>query len=554
LEFTGYAIASGLSAYNRVAVSATRIDRYGKYVAALDDFKLTIINTENFDGYATQNIINKFVGNVPSRFALGNGTVLLCRGDKVLGARLDGDEETEILSDITALDLCYQSGFYYAAYTNGAKTTVVKIDEKTMTQVGTTEFTAAATVVTADVFGNIFVADGAKIYKRVIADGTTETVDITGVKKLATDLAGNLFALANGKIRLYDAATNAWNVVFETATDVKSFGMNFDLKTVNILLDGDQAVYACDTLDNAALSEFVPNADFTQATARKTALKAYVAGDNANIYSVTAKNGAFTFNGLIDKAPEYPLLAEITVAGHADLTLYALASEQGAVLINEKDLTEKAVDYSDAPERAFTITSVYAYALPVIERGGLFAIETDGEKIRLEKGTEICPENKFELLNKAFYSATVSVNGENVPCYIPVNFTAEIMSGNFHFDTYTLEKLKSTALYEFSDLTGEILTVENGETVKLLGRENGALKVAIDRGNDTIIGFVNANAYKRSQHDRQKRAYYSRRSRLACGHGFLLFVKKEKINEIPRRAFRSGRHADRPRGRYNEFR
>lgn len=500
LEFTGYAIASGLSAYNRVASSATNIERYGQYFAALDGKKLTVIDTENCADYNKESFINKFVDNAPDKFALGNDTILYAKGVTVSIADIKKDAEdnaTTIIGLPTEApnDIAYQSGVYYLIYL-GTNSKIVKIDEKTGEKIGETEFTGvAADIIAADVLGNIYVAYNDKIYK----NSGSKVFNFSGnVQKLATDLAGTLFALKDdGKIykcENFDAETPTFDIavdVTETLGTIKTFGMDFDRKEVYFSVNGKEQVYRTDAAGNVSLKDFIPTDEYDAATASKKELAVYTAADTANVYSVSKFGDEFTFNGLIDKAAEYPLISKLTVG---NLTLCALASENGVVLINEKELSEKAVTPADAPEKAFLTTSVYAYAIPVIEKNGSFAIDKGTGKIKLDKGATVTVNGAFTLLNKQFYHATAKINGENLACYIPVDFTATVLSENFEFESYTVEKVKATALYKNDDLTEELFELSDGETVKLLERKSGVLKVAATRQDGTVVGYITENS------------------------------------------------------------
>ena len=497
LEFTGYAIASGLSAYNRVAANATNIERYGNFVAALDGKKLTVIDTENCADYNKNGFINKFVDNAPEKFALGNGTLLYANGTNVYISDVTSDAE-ENAKQITGLpdgapnDIAYQSGAYYLIYL-GTNSKIVKIDETTGAKVQETEFTGvAANVIAVDVFKNIYVAYNDKVYKN---SGSTVFNLPSNAKKLATDLAGNLFALTeNGKIYKLGASADAFALAFDVTGElgtIKTFGMNFDCSEIYFLINGKEEIFFTSIAGNVALEDFIPNDDFRSATTIKRELKVYTASDSANVYSVTATPNAFEFNGLTEKSSEYPLIAKLTVS---DVTLCALASKDGVVLINENELTEKVPTPAQAPAKAFLTTSVYAYAIPVIEKNGAFTIVREDNKIKLDKGATVKVNGAFTLLDKTFYDATATINGEDLTCYIPADFTATVLSENFEFENSTVEKVKNTTLYQNADLTQELFALKEGETVKVLERKDGALKVAVTTQDGTVIGYIAENS------------------------------------------------------------
>ena len=80
LEFTGFAIASGKKAYNRVNVSASNIERVGNKIAYLESNRFNLITIES-NIYAKENYNDYFAsdlgGTMPNAFALGLENVLL---------------------------------------------------------------------------------------------------------------------------------------------------------------------------------------------------------------------------------------------------------------------------------------------------------------------------------------------------------------------------------------------------------------------------------------------------------------------------------------------
>lgn len=505
LEFTGYAVASGLSAYNRVAKSAKNIERYGKHVAALDDKKLTVIDTENIENYNKDGFINLFVDNAPAHFALGNGTVLYSKGTALnLVSLSSGETETvEHEFNFAPADISYQSGRYYVVYTDGTDSDVVIIDETTGEIADNIKFTdvsskITASIVAADVFKNVYVADNSAIYMRGAEDKIKKysySGTFANAKKLCLDLAGNLFVLAaNGKIYTLNVSAQgsySFKLAYETTLGkIKTFGLNFDKKETYLLVDGREEIYYTTALSNASLTDFAPNAEFLSATKSKAELKVYTAENSANVYSVKTTETEFIFNGLIDGQEEYAL---ITIFKASDsLTLYALASEKGVVLINEKELSEKALEFTDAPEKAFITTAVSAYAIPVIDRSGTFALTTESGVIRLNKGDKISAVKAFTLLNKTFYEAEITVDGTVFACYIPADFTMETLSEDLKFDTYEIETVKNTVVYRNEDLTDELFNLNDGDTVKVIERKNGVLKVLTGE----TVGYISEKSIK----------------------------------------------------------
>lgn len=497
LEFTGYAIASGLSAYNRVASTATDIEKYGNFVAALDGKKLTVIDTEKCADYNKEGFINKYVNAAPTMFALGKDTVMAYNGITISLDCISSNESIKIQTDFSNVrDISYQSGKYYLLFSDEKDSFVVIVDENDGKILNTVKFIdknkkIVANIVAADVLGNVYIADETKIYK----NSSDDAFDFNNAEKLCTDLAGNLFVLGDGIIhKLIDETSKTFEVAFETSLgNIKTFALTFDRSEVFFLIEAKEEVYCATNIGNVSLNDVKPNETFNKAMTKKNDLTLYTAKDGANVYSVKKDGADFTFNGLATLSAEYILVTKINV--DENLIMYALASENGFVLVNEKDLTQKTVETADAPLKAYVTTSVYAYAIPIIEKNNSFTIH-DGDKItRINKGTVIEIKNGLNVQGKTFYDASVTVDGETIDCYIPADFTADVLAETIAYTDYTSEKVKQTILYKNSDLTVELFELKEGDSVKILERDNGVLKViATDENGVEVVGFIAENA------------------------------------------------------------
>jgi len=130
LIFTGFAIASGKTAYNRVSKNATEIEKTNNSVAVLDSYKLTVFTgadsqnryaRENYKNYLVSELVNDSV--LPSSFALGEQNALLLYNSSSANkfvALLDFSKQENFLIEQPYLgdhsvihDVCYQSGYYY---------------------------------------------------------------------------------------------------------------------------------------------------------------------------------------------------------------------------------------------------------------------------------------------------------------------------------------------------------------------------------------------------------------------------------------------------------
>ena len=543
LDYTGFAIASGRSAYNRIGKTTKAVGRYGNLVAALDDFKLTIINVgenaENFDRYDKSRFINLFVGNAPSRFALGNDTLLTTDGSGVFGykgvsaiATADGETEKGDSEPIrvegverTVKAIAYQSGFYYVLATDGGVTSnnayVYKINEKTFETEGVpAEFygRADADKITVDVFGNVYIADGANFYK----NSFNNAFPSLGATSLTTDLAGVLYGVIDGKVYYYRSAANSdgsWELAAELPQSrVKCVGAYFDKNEVYYSTEDGEYLYKTTGLKNLAVnSAFVPN-DFLNRTALsydeakklgQDELNYYVIDENAststtgafgagtrvNAYfaNYSAGSGApFKYEGLSQLEDEYIRVGtvELPSALGGILRLYVFAGRRGVVLVNSDHAKRIDKEKNAAPEKAYTSTNVNLYHLPVITEKDIFTATVGGKTLRLDKAIEIYPKSKTNFLGIEYYFATVTVGDTEYAGYIPSSFTVETLYENPNKDEYTVKTVSAVTVYANADLTDAACELADGTKVRYYGTEGGVAKIAYETADGYNIGYI----------------------------------------------------------------
>ncbi len=524
LDFTGFAIASGRSAYNRIGKATNTLGRYGNFVAALDDFKLTIINVgenaENFDRYDKDNFINLFVGSVPKAFALGNGTLLTTDGAKVNGYK---KIFTSAASEIQAQNaptvvgisgtikaISYQSGYYYVLATDETNAYVYKIDEKTFETVGeaiTFNGKPAADKITADAYGNVYIADGSSIYKNSVANSFSSR----GAISLTTDLAGVLYGVIDGKVYYYKPA-GGWILAAELDTgSVKNIGCYFDKNEIYYTLIGEERLLKTTGLKNLAVNSVDLGKDLLNRAALpyeeavdngQDDLRYYVVnvsesvtyGNNVNVYSVdySEEDGKLGFSELLQVEDEYIWLMDVKLptALGTELSLCVFASNKGISLVNAKDVKKTEKQKLTAPEKAYTSTKVNLYHLPAITEKDLFSATSGGDAIRLERATEIYPRSKLVFSNIEYYFATVTVGGKEYAGYIPSSFTVETLYENPDKDEYTVKTVSAVTVYANADLTDDVCELADGTKVRYYGTENGAAKIAYETADGYKIGYI----------------------------------------------------------------
>lgn len=509
LVFTGYAIANGKTAYNRISQSATRVEKYGDTVAVLDGNKITVVNTDIADQYDRNNFTKIDVNNV-EKIALGNRKILTANSSTPLQI-IDLDDSTlnkNFDAPNNVKDICYQSGkFYLLICTSAQSFTVYSINENDQNytlNLVKDGLSSEYNDLTVDVFGNLLFCDGNNVYKHLKSDNyqapDAPFATANGIIKMATDLSGTLYLLDNDGIKYFDNGLKLITVNSPINQKIKAFAIDVISDKAFALYENSEYLCSLDGLENITLSD-ADLSDGLTLTAQSTEfenLKIYAPKDGANVYSITTSDNSFVFNGLVDERNQYVYLRDVVLTNSfTSIKLCALTGKTETVLINFEDLFQINLEPSSSvPQSAFTTTGVNFYYLPIITKNSDFALSNSQGVIRLNKATQIFPEQRFTFLDNEFYFASAVIDGNTIKGYVPTKFTVEILSENFKWDEYSYQTVKSTTLFKNADLTEEIALLEDGQTIKLMSIENGVACVAVDISGEWIIGYIDADRIK----------------------------------------------------------
>ena len=501
-EFTGYAVASGLSAYNRVGTGANKICRLGDNVAVLSlggaSLKLTVINrSEGFDGYGKRFFSSPVNDDDIKTFALGDDSICYYKTGDVIICGLDGENPFTALSSQNVVDLSYQSGIYYVCTTGGTNTTVYCFTESG-NACGTYSFEDVnARKVYADVLGNLYVADSTKIYLY----GSADPVYTISVSELRADLCGRLYVLSDGVIKALNDEGEFETVIAIDGVNVVSFGMDYDEKELCFITDNSEAVYGTENAGNACLKDVVlPENLFAFTERGETAVCTVKGGANLYGFSATEKE----FDRLLPTDGEFLLIGELFIG---DRTFCLLANESGiAIADDEKVVRTESQTVGTEDKTVWTTTAVHAYAFPLIWeiKDGYeilnpapYSVYVGGERVRLEKNTPVTVSGTVTALGgKSFYVAEVTADGETVNCYIPVKFTAENLSENYPYDIYSVITLKACDIYSDAELDEAVISAEDETKARLLEEGKDYRKVAVTINGNTVIGYVSPDSVK----------------------------------------------------------
>lgn len=522
LTFTGFAIAKGKTAYNRIKSDAKDVEQYGKNVAVLDSFKITIYSNNNsVNAYARENynniLLSEFNGFIPNKLAISNDKLLLANDSHSLKLidlnkpKTDASYIIDVVSPEHAIinDISYQSGYFYVVAYNGTNTDVYRLLENNSTlELIKTVSNFDTTSMETDVYGNIYLSSGTNIIKLDKANGYSISdlaTNFTAVKKIQTDLGGGVFVLDGNKLKyLVENSVVDINVSSPSPSNlIKSFAMDYASDKVYFIYENEEFITVSDNLPNIALSDLKINENFktTDLTASDN-LQVVKATDGANVYSVTPNETAFNFNGLINSNDEYMLICEVEeVRTHASVKMLALAGSNGIFLVDKTQALITSLEMSNAKtESAYITTDVNGYYYPIITSNGEYSLNNSDGNVRIKKGEKIKTLKTLSFLNNEFYYAEFAVNDSNVYGYIPKAFTVEVLSEDFTWNDYRIEKVKQTTLYNDDKLTtpNEVKPIiQDGENVRIKSIKDGVCLILVSDGNGNFIeGYILEDSIK----------------------------------------------------------
>ncbi|MBQ3115456.1 MAG: hypothetical protein IJC07_00330 [Clostridia bacterium] len=527
LVFTGFAIAKGKTAYNRIQNDSLNgdVQKLGDKVAVLDGDMLSIINTASADAYARENYVNFLFGEDQvlnkdtNLFALGKDKFIAVETprtspQRVLLLNADGTEgliEVDLgTENYHANRVTYRNGWFYILINDALYTKVYALSEQTIdgkaTQIiSINENAGFYTFIEVDVFGGFYLAKENQIVKyQKGEDGNYQSVtptplSVNGLIKMQTDLAGTLFVLDSQGLKAFDQDNNVVNFTQSVVSGkINSFSLDFISKEVYLLIEGQEKLFTSTDLPNLCVDEItVPTSDFitTDSSANLNNLTAFKPKADASVYKVNLKEGKFAFDKLLSSPDQYLLICPVEIdSGLKKTTLYALAGQDQIVLINKDDCEQVEVSLLDAPEKAFVTVGVNMYFMPIVTPNSEYALTEQGV-IKLEKGTEIKPQKLLNVFGKEFYFATATIDGKEYSGYVPTAFTVEVLSKDFAYQDYTIKTVKKTTLYQDQKLSNPLLELTGDQQVKVIWEKDGIAFVIVDTDNGAVEGYIDADKF-----------------------------------------------------------
>ena len=462
LVFTGFAVASEKTAFNRIGSSATEVSVANNSLAVLDDYKLTVIKDLSGNLYSQDNYFNLAHSEKPDFISVGNGTVLLAKDNKTEIYSLSGEKLfTPDFDGNNITDVCYIDGYYYIVMPNTGNTNhsvVFRISEIDGTAenicVAENHF-GAATLISVDIYGNVILCKDGNIYTS--ANGFSERINntqIANIKKIQTDLNGNVFAFTGNAV-YYIAEGQVKNIPLSDTFN--SFALSFDSKRVYFIKENDERIYSTDELLNLSITDItVPDSFKTSGeSADKNNFKTFSLNDGAVSFVISTDNTdkfkyEKTGSGSVN---EYILICETEYKTVEDLKInlsILLGYDElrkPIYLAVKSELISKITSASDKEEKRYVATDVNVYYLPMITENDDFCIKDGDGILRLRAKTEInvlgeVEFNSEEYNGKFLYIGLKNSRGEEVYGYVPEKFTVKVLSEDIKGET-EISRIKS---------------------------------------------------------------------------------------------------------------
>lgn len=506
LSFTGIAIAKNKTAYNRISNSTSNpvidVERYGDTTAIFSSDRITVINhSDGFSPYNKERWTNIFASDLafnqnamPDFFALGNGKLLFAKNYTApdnavvniysLGTTPTVTNVTLSIPSVTIHDVCYQSGYFYILANSSSNTLIFKINESDCQEVVTDRDSRGLTTnpkFTVDVLGNY----------HLFADSS--------IIKMVTDLNCDLFALKNDGIYKYDNEQSTW-VLSATCSNVISFTMSFDDKSVILIESQNECVYSTLSLDNLAINGTSLPADYktTDINAEEYGVKFYKVNEGSTLYSVINKDGKFEYVELVEKEEVYILICEVTQLNH-----YALVGQNGVVLVSKSQATlinpttDPSINLTEQSKIVYVTTDVNLYYFPIITMDDTYVLYANKGGFRVDKKQELYVSATFTFLDKEFYLVTYAQESGQVTIgYVPTAFTTDKLSEDYVYTTFTIETTKKIDVFSHNDLSFKVFSLNDGDIVRLYKTENGVCQIEYFENGMWKLGYISKDAIK----------------------------------------------------------
>ena len=509
-KFTDFAITARGDLKNRITSQAKAITANDNAVFVLDDSQVKKYDLES-KSFSAEKI--EGIGG-SDKIAATDKNLLITSSDDInlFTMTKDGNyERTEILTDTAnyknvAAVCASDNDFYFVdneLKESVSYATVYKIDVTTKTIKKTATIKGTGEIITADIFGRLYVTIYENGEYKVYSDETGEFTEATRIisttiKPLTmfVDMEGKVYFLweAN-KVTVYTTGENVTTETYEL-----SLSENLPNTTAidGCLVPSSDKTYflykgfilTAKTTLGIATPEKITVPESYSLTLNDSPEKAYIQKD-ARYFEVdlkeTAENTTFDYvgYGAEENEEEYILLAETD--------RYALVTnDKKSAIVRKEDIIKSSERIESSSGERYIVTDINAYYYPVADEAFEAFKLSKNEKVEV-KGTIVLNGKKFTLIK----------SGENEG-YVPSSMlkTAIAADSTTHeFYTATVGS-KGAKVYADENLTTEIGQIDGMTDVIVYSDDGKTAKILFD---DTTIGYIKSSTLK-------KRGYYAVRN------------------------------------------
>ncbi len=535
LNYSGFSIAKGKTAYNRISANALEIDNYDGFIAVLDKNKILLVD----EGKTSYN--NIFIDDVTEftdyyTIALGKTEIALANKitHDIRFIEFDGTVNSTTLTlggDLTGYvaitDICYQSGYYYASVLNGTTSSTWKLDvykisidedknvsSSIILDTSAGIFDDESNKIAVDVFGDIYLsATNNDVYKCAkIQDGTYDfdlaekvvTDSSIVITKMITDLNGELFTFDKNNIYHHlDSSITSYPITLSyNYKNAKTFTFDYLSNKVYFLTDNEELIFTTSSLPNLTVSDLRITSDYviTKSSADIDTLNICKIKHDANIYSVTPDmdTQSFAFNKLLKidyDNTEFILICKVNT-NFAVLIGNDLENNSVTIIVNDREIIEN-VKQPTASEnsKAYITTGVSSYYFPLITFNGEYALTySTGTPIRLFKGTEINTTRILNFCDKDYYYASVNIDGNIYYGYVPVDFTVLTLSEDDLGETFVIRNVSQTEIFSDKDLTVKISSIAEDTECKIYETDGDVSYISFIDDDNVVYGYISKDS------------------------------------------------------------
>ena len=364
--------------------------------------------------------------------------------------------------------------------------------------------------------------------------------DSDNILKLKTDFNNVLYALYDNRVvRFIGEEQDEFTV---NNKSFSSFAFSIEENEVFFISPSSEVIFSSDALPIVALNDIdVPDAFILNGSTDAKPideLKLYSIKNPEYAYLVNTDGGKFSFISNIQESVKATKICDFsyTVGGTDSentemviLIAFNDSDEMQTILTTKNNLSEIAFYKTDDTAFSYVSTNVGIYYLPIITKNIDFAMEDNGEKIRLNRETEITVIKTIDYLGTKFYYAETTVNGVKYTGYIPVNFTATVLPSKIESQNFYTAYVFDGKVYSSAELDEVIFNVEDGDLIRVYGTENGILKISFYNGSFWQEGYILESTVKTAPNNTTRNVIIICVVALSlCGTTIFFVLKKKK--------------------------